>query len=300
MAERFIKEASQLANLLSKMYGDRIQIEDNPLRLTNCGVDGVFDSKQFGITFQGDFLILSVEAKGNSIIEELTAILKEVMGGEQPLCSYDLQDNVRKERIMPTIEWDLCDPEGRVKELVNGRGYDGDFNILNLKLYNSKKVEDYLESEEEKQEKIKDARIYGIDPGCIDVKSVKDMSEFELFLTIESLGAYIWKIRHEMAHYRIPYVDLTEEDYGIEYLVYQTTRFGVELEEPTVDKHVEKTPSYNAWYQFYHNHLYQVLTKEQCQELSKIILEGGDYSSFLPSGNWKDLIEKPTQKRIQE
>ena len=43
------------------------------------------------------------------------------------------------------------------------------------------------------------------------------------------MGAHIWRCRHDMAHGRIPEIDLTEEQYALEYMVYQTTKFGVEL-----------------------------------------------------------------------
>ena len=38
-------------------------------------------------------------------------------------------------------------------------------------------------------------------------------------------------------------------------LVYQTTKFGVDIPEPEIDKHIAKTPSYTAWYNFYANNL---------------------------------------------
>ena len=298
--KRYIIEADQLSCLLKKMYGDRVQIIPNPFRNTNCGVDGFFDSKKFGFTFFDQFLILSVEPGAGSIIDELTPILTEVMGGEKPLCSYDLQDASKEENVMPTIEWSLDNPDDRIKKIVNGKAFEGNCKIVNLKLYNSKSIEDYLESEEEKQEEVKDTKIYGIYPGCVDEEKVKNLSEVDLFFVIDELGTAIWRCYHGMANHRMSVVDLTEDEYGLEYCIYQTTRFGVELDKPEIGKHLKKTPSYDAWYKFYYNHFNKVLSQEEWDEFLKVRRAGGDVSRFMPSGDWRDLIEKPSQKTINE
>lgn len=95
-------------------------------------------------------------------------------------------------------------------------------------------------------------------------------------------------------------IDLTEEEYAIEYMVYQTTKFGVELPEPEIDKHVTATPSYNAWYKFYSNHFKNVLSDEEWHAFQRARENGEDISAYMPTGNWQDLLEKSTQKTLKK
>ena len=222
------------------------------------------------------------------------------MGDTQPICSYDLQSSGTEEKdAEPTIEWDVVAPEDRIKEIVNGRAFSNGAKILNLKLYNGKDVSDYLESEQEKEDRIKNARIYGIDPGSIsDVEEIKNLNEVDLYFAIDAMGAHIWRCKHDMSHERISEIDLTEEEYALEYMVYQTTKFGVELPEPEIDKHITATPSYNAWYKFYADHFKYTLTDEQWEAFQRAQESGQDTSSFMPSGHWTDLLKEPVQKNL--
>ena len=116
---------------------------------------------------------------------------------------------------------------------------------------------------------------------------------------IDSLGGHIWRCKHDMTHDRIPKFDLTEEEYALEYMVYQTTKFGVELEEPSIDNHIVPTPSYKAWYKFYYNHFKNVLTDREWNEFQQAQKNGSDTTAFMPKGNWKDIMEEPLQKILK-
>lgn len=76
-------------------------------------------------------------------------------------------------------------------------------------------------------------------------------------------------------------------------------KFVVELEEPTIDKHITPTPSYRAWFQFYDNHFKNVLTNEQWNAFQQAQKDGQDTSAFMPTGNWTDLLEQPVQKKLK-
>ena len=81
------------------------------------------------------------------------------------------------------------------------------------------------------------SRIYGIDPGSIkDVDEFNNLDEIDLWMNIDGLGFYLWYCNHEMADGRMSRVDLTEEQYAMEYMVYQTKKFGVELRDPEEGK----------------------------------------------------------------
>lgn len=281
-----------LVELLEKKYGKRFEADYFSLLLG--GAAGSFDSKKIVISFEsGKSLILSIPQDGKEVSDELLPTLTEVMGNEKPICSYDLQISKTEEKdSVYTIEWNVVAPEKRIKELVNGDAYSPESKIHNLTLYNGKCANDYLE-----KDKVKRVRIYGIDPGSIEnVESINNLCEVELFFAIYELGKHIWNCNHNMMYGRIIEIDLTEEKYAYEYMIYQTTKFGVELPEPQIGKHIHVTPSYAVWYKFYADHFYHTLTDEQFEAFLMARKNGQDTSAFMPSGHWTDLLEKPSEK----
>lgn len=134
-------------------------------------------------------------------------------------------------------------------------------------------------------------KIYGIYPGSIaDTQKIENLSEVDLYFAIDALGYHIWYCNHSMAHDRIPRIDLTEEQYALEYLVYQTRKFGIELPDAEIGKHIPRTESYSAWYEFYHNHFYKVLNQNQFEDFKQRKLNGQNVDEYMPTGNWKDSI----------
>lgn len=300
MLDKKIKNAIDLEELLLKKYNDRLDLNSFS-SLMGC-VEGTFDSKVFKISFDGDkYMVISVSKGANEVLDELLPLLTEVMENIEPICSYDLQGSgMCKDEAMPTIEWDVISPEKRIKEIVNGRAFSSDAKIYNLKLNSDKSISDYLESEEEIEERIKNSKIYGIYPGSIkDTNVVNNLSEVDTFLTISALSSFISRCYHDLHTGMISDVDLTEEQYALEYLMYQTRRFGVELKEPQIGKHVVATTSYKAWYLFYSNHFNNNLTIDQWNEFQKAQKNGEDTTKYMPNGNWTDLLIEPKQKVLK-
>lgn len=296
-----VTNSYELYAMLQQKYGSRFAC--GPFIAIAGRIEGSIDKKRIKITFKpNNYLLISTASTSKEILDELSPILKEVMGNVAPICSYDLQsEGIEEKDSLPTIEWDIKDPESRLINIINGRAFSDDSKIHNLTLYNSKKIEDYLESEQEKEDRIKNARIYGIDPGCIkDIETINNLSEVDLYFNIDAIGAHLWHCKHEMAHGRIEEFDLTEEQYALEYMIYQTTKFGVEFPEPTIDKHIIATPSYQAWYNFYSNHFKNILTDEQWNAFQEAQKTGQDTSAFMPTGHWTDLLEKPAQKTLKQ
>lgn len=140
-------------------------------------------------------------------------------------------------------------------------------------------------------------RIYGKDPGSIkDVESVKNMSEIDLWINIEGLSYHIWYCEHAMAHDRIEHVDLTEEKYALNYLIYQTKKFGVELPEPEAGKQLLTSESFAKWYYFYSHHFKVALTSEEWVEFVEAKNNGQDISKYLPTEKWNDNLEEKKVK----
>ena len=141
--------------------------------------------------------------------------------------------------------------------------------------------------------KEKDNRIYGIDPGFLEnPEAYETMSEIELYWYIDTLSAHIWKTEEDMASGIIPKTDLTEEEYALDYMIYQTNRFGTEITIPKAGKQIILTPAYNAWYGFYSDYFNLVLSDEEWKTFQYAIKNNQDISIFMPTGNWKDIIEK--------
>lgn len=298
MENVLIKDVCELYELLEKKYGKRFI--SSPLLAMTGRIEGTLDSKKFVISYDADnFLLISTAPNCSDVLTTLQPLLTEVMKNQEPICSYDLQTKGTEENdAMPTIEWDIKEPEKRIKEIVNGRAFSDESKLNNLKLFGNREIKNYIESEEEKEERLKNARIYGIDPGCIkDVESINNLSEVDLYFAIDAMGGHIWRCQHDASHGRIPPVDLTEENYALEYMSYQTTKFGVELNEPEIDKHITPTPSYNAWYNFYNNHFKHVLTDEQFQKFLDEKRKGNDVSAYMPTGFWADSLKNHPQKQ---
>ena len=132
-------------------------------------------------------------------------------------------------------------------------------------------------------------RIYGLDPGCIkDVSIINNLSEINLYFMINAMEQYIRRCKYDMFLDRIPKIDLTEEQYALEYMVYQTTKYGVELDDPTVNKHIIPTDSYRLWFDFYSNYFKNIFTNESFNSFWQIQNNGLGSSMFV--------LEKKLQK----
>lgn len=141
MEKKNVSDLEKLELLLTKKFGNRFSIDVSSL--LNGGMEALLDFRRFYITFEENkYLLVSTFLKSRELLDELLPVLIEVMGNQQPICSYDLQQEAD---AFPTIEWDVVDPDNRIRDLVNNRGFLDGTKILNLKLYNGKKESDYLD-----------------------------------------------------------------------------------------------------------------------------------------------------------
>jgi len=246
---------------------------------------GKYKGFEIKINFnENDYLIISTNQKGKAILNELVPVLSNAIGDYNPICKYDYIKGDRES--LPTIEWDINNPEGRIREIVNGRAF-ANGQCLNLSLYGNRSIESYIEDEITKQRK---NRIYGMDPGFLDNKDeIDQLSEVDLYFVIDDISRIINSTINSTYGNKI---NLIEEQYAIEYCAYQTTKFGVELDKPELGKHILSTPSYEAWYSFYDNHFNNKLTDAELSEYQINKKQGNDVSNYMPKGNWKDNLPK--------
>ena len=145
-------------------------------------------------------------------------------------------------------------------------------------------------------------KVWGIYNTFENPESFKNIQEVDLWKLIDSLGATIFWVMHDIDK---PWAsDISKEDfinmqYNLEFLVYSTRRFGVEFSrEPSAVEHVERSKSYNAWYKFWHNH-FETMDTIVYQSFINDKFNGKDISKYLPVGSFKDLMEQPVQKKLK-
>ena len=145
-------------------------------------------------------------------------------------------------------------------------------------------------------------KVWGIYNTFDNPESFKHIQEVDLWKLIDSLGATIFWVMHDIDK---PWAsDISKEDfinmqYNLEFLVYSTRKFGVEFSrEPSAVEHVERSKSYNAWYNFWHNH-FETMDPIVYQNFLNDKSNGKDISKYLPVGSFKDLLEQPVQKKLK-
>lgn len=151
----------------------------------------------------------------------------------------------------------------------------------------------YIEDDEVREEVGANTRIYGIDPGNLPYpEEIISQKELELYLRIDSLATVIFRLQNDVKDNDDP-DNLTEYQYALEFCMYQTRKFGVELPNAEIDKHVLRTESYNKWTSFWHNHFINVLSSEEKWACNQAWKNGEDISRFLPNVNWQETLEEP-------
>jgi len=139
---------------------------------------------------------------------------------------------------------------------------------------------------------------WGVEPGTIlkpeAVELIKSGTEYELYAMINMLGKLIWSINQHVgveALHANTINELVQAQYGMEFAVLSSRRFGTEISDPKPGEHVERTDSYNAWYRWWDQYIQHELSGEQWLELNDLITSRGDHSKFRPSGVWKVVAD---------
>ena len=144
-------------------------------------------------------------------------------------------------------------------------------------------------------------KVWGLYTTFDNPESIEKLDEIDIWKKIDNLGGIIFWAQHDAGK---PWANasmdqLIEAQYNLEYLVYSTRRFGVEFSrEPSATEHVERSVSYNAWFSFWHNH-FKSMSPEVYDQFVDDKFAGKDISKYMPTGNWKDSLEKQPQKRLK-
>lgn len=154
-----------LEEIIEEVFGERF-CED--LTLDSFGsVQGTIDGKKFwlspfvGKESDGNIGAICVSANSQEdkdVLDELRPVISEIMSGVEPICRYDLLTTftsyeklddefdgetreIKETRMCPTIEWNIMNPESRIRSLIGKCGTE----IENLQLLNGKSISDYEE-----------------------------------------------------------------------------------------------------------------------------------------------------------
>ena len=290
----------ELEEILKENFGDRIVTIVKPVdkdsveqMLRDYGaISGSIDEEDYTISFDGEDLLVSSES--NAALDKLLPVLTEVMGNKKPICKYTIipAHGNRYE----TIEWDLNSPEERISDVVNGRGFDITELPSHVKLYNGKKARDYLDNP---KDLLPEEKVWGV-YNTFKPNFVENLCEIDLWYKIDQIGGMIFYSRHDYGRFgkeeEVPKdllnKRLLEAQYNLECLVYATRKYGVEFErEPSTDKHIEKSDTYIAWYNFWYNH-FRSMSVEEFNHFVDLKNAGEDVSEYLPKESWKDSYKK--------
>ena len=138
-------------------------------------------------------------------------------------------------------------------------------------------------------------KIYGLYPAGLNEDQIQNAKEYQLYFFINQLGGQLFWLRHEWADGRldVSYEEVKEEkdilQYRIEYLVYQTKKFGVKFKsEPKAGEHIQKDDkSYWKWFNFWNSH-FEKMPQDEFFKFQKALDKHEDVTDYLPKTKWNE------------
>ena len=154
-----------LEEKIEEVFGERF-CED--FSLDSFGsVQGTIDGKKFWFSpyvgkesngYIGAICASAESQEDKDVLDELRPVISKIIGSVEPICRYDLLTTftsyeklddkfdgetreITETRMCPTIEWNIMDPESRIRSLIGDCGT----KIENLQLLNEKSISDYEE-----------------------------------------------------------------------------------------------------------------------------------------------------------
>ena len=296
---KIVNDIIDLTNLLKEVLGDRVK-ETEYFDPFHSRMLLEVDGKNIAVLFtpHKSCTLVAAPGKGRESIEAIKPYISQALDFNGPLCCYTLtNDDDENEKF--SMEWEIKDPVKRLKEIQSGTGFTDGLNAKDLEVLNGLKAEECVETEEEKKERLANLRIPGIDPGHLDPAEVARFSEADLFCAINNVESSL-NFYRPLFKLGMPGAGevVVNEQFSLDYLIYQTTRFGVSIPEPQINKRIVRTPEYEAWHDFWHNHFFNELNERQRTKYNKRRAKGKNISKYLPNGTWRDTYEKPIERKM--
>lgn len=205
---------------LSVNLGNKINVQFNPYSPDILNIQ--YKKQTIIIHYQeNNHLIILIPPKCNPIANKLINAIKLFLNNEDYICTYNLEKKQLKYQVW---EWNLYDKEKRMKSINTNQAFPHtDYVITNIK--------------ENKQE----SRFTAIKCGI--PFELKEYTEECLFYHIKSIYELLNDRELKITKYIYNYYYSQ-----LEYYIYQTKRYGVELNEPNENEPLIITESYNQWY----------------------------------------------------
>ncbi len=286
MDARDVKTSKDFEVFLQERYNE-FYPKGTHVGRTKCKINKLNIEASFS---REEFFILEIRGSLLPLDEEIQPLLdhiSEIMGDVRPMCGYRLIS--RNDGINYAYEWNVVDPDERIRELVNGRSHSDGSRVEKISLYNDKDIDNYVE-------KTKEKRIVGIDPGKYYRSSDDEITDEVSFW---------WRVHDTAVSYQetkngINKSDPEELKFYLEYLANQSKRFGVDTSDVSETVLPTESKEFVTWYSFYRDHFFSrkpgCLTGEQLDNYYQVKERGLDTSVFMPSGNWRDSLDKPLTK----
>ena len=126
------------------------------------------------------------------------------------------------------------------------------------------------------------------------VEAIESGPEIMTYMLIDNIGAFTWRMNHDMADGRIPKKDHAAIDEDIKQavkeqqrLVRSLTRFGVKT---PLDENDRPTEEYWKWYRWWSEWHKSTLTNEQWDELNAVLgmeMTEEQIQKYRPEGDWR-------------
>jgi hypothetical protein len=284
----FLSSASELCDFLYNIYRYSFDKIEKTKRSHHDFII-TLDGQEIIVIFHKDnSLTLFANNKYSELLDKIEPVFNIVMN-EGPICKYYIEEKDSNEEGKYVIEWNIKAPETRTELLINGKAYEEKYRLSRITLFDGKEIAEYIECLETRLKRKMNAGIPGLDPGSIVDSEIFDlMDEIPLFFQIEYMKKEMIKKEIELLQGIIKEEDLIQNYYALHYMFYQTTRFGVEFQEPIRGLPLFLTDSYLKWFNFYDHHFNEVLATKQLDTFKLAWEYKQDVSKYLPQGNWQD------------
>lgn len=151
------------------------------------------------------------------------------------------------------------------------------------------------------KEQMKQEKIWGVYNTFENPEILETLSEIDLYKSIYDISGAIFWSEHDAGKpwaYKPSKEELTNAQYNLEFLIYQTKKFGVKFSsEPSASEHVGESESYNAWFRFWNNH-FESMKPDVYNQFVDDKKNGKDISKYMPKSTWQDYYKKSVFNKV--
>lgn len=270
-----MKKEQDLIQNLKRIFKDRFVLENYLNGVNYC----LFDGEAITLSYTDDNIILS-GLPGDQIILNRLSLAINSLFGSNPVAAYDI---VSYGIAMPTIEWDTK-PLVAMWEIVNNYNVAKETTKRNIRLFNGYEPKDF--------DCVSKHQIFGEFMGPLQFEENLKLDEINTFWLIYFYSQKLMENKGLVSE------NTTLLDgYALEYLMYKTKDFGVEIPDAKPGEHILPNDSFKSWYEYYSNWFLIVLTKRELSEFFDKRNNGEDVSQYLPEEKWSDINQKRKREK---